>query len=393
MTRIPPIVIVFFLHALSQGGLFSRLPDIQQALGLDEAALGIALLGQPAGAILSFLFAAPLVERVGTRRVVLWTIPVMSVVMVAMALAPSLPLLFCGFAVYGSVFAVSNIAINVEADRVEAARGRRLMNTCHGVWSTGLLIASLTGTFMRGVGVSPAIHFGIIVPIVVVGILLVGLPMVAAPPRVHTAKAGGFRLALPTVMTLLLLGYAAASAFAEGGLRNWSVIFMRDSFTAPAWVDTLTLPCFIAAQSVGRLLGDRAVTRWGPVKLARGLTGIALCGLVLVVLSPNLYVALLGFALLGLGVCISFPLSTSAAAGLGDRPASENVAALTMSQQILLLGAPALLGGIAEMFSIRVTFAVMIPPLLLALYLARYLAPGVTRRSAPRAAPSVPPGS
>ena len=393
MTRLPPIVFVFFLHAVSQGGLFSRLPDIQQALGLDEAGLGLALLGQPAGAIVSFLFAAPLVERIGTRRVLLWTIPLMSAVMVSMALAPSLLLLFFAFMVYGSIFAISNIAINVEADRVEAARGKRLMNTCHGVWSAGLLLASLTGTFMRGVGVSPAMHFGLIVPIVVVGMLVVGLPMVSAPARAHSAKGGGFRLALPTAMTLLLLGYAAASAFAEGGLRNWSVIYMRDSFTAPAWVDTLTLPAFITAQSIGRLLGDRAVTRFGTVPLARGLAVTALLGLVLVVVAPNLYVALAGFALLGLGVCISFPLSTSAAAGLGDRPASENVAALTMSQQILLLGAPALLGGIAEMFSIRVTFAVMIPPLLLAIYLARYLDPNLTRRSAPRAAPSDPPGS
>lgn len=397
MTRLPPIVFVFFFHAVSQGGLFTRLPDIQQALGLNEAALGLALLGQPAGAIASFLFAAPLVERIGTRTVALWTIPTLAAIMVAMALAPSLPLLFIAFVVYGSVFAISNIAINVEADRVEAATGRRVMNTCHGVWSSGLLLASLTGTFMRGVGVSPTVHFGVIVPIVLAGILLVALPMQPAPARVHTAKPAKFRLALPTTMTLLLLGYAAASAFAEGGLRNWSVIFMRDSFTAPAWVDTLTLPCFIAAQSVGRLLGDRAVTRWGPVKLARGLAAIALVGLVLVVLSPNLVVALVGFALLGLGVCISFPLSTSAAAGLGDRPASENVAALTMSQQILLLGAPALLGWIATTFSIRVTFAVMLPPLLLAIYLARYLAPGagetVTRRSAPHGSPSDPPGS
>lgn len=397
MTRLPPIVFVFFFHAVSQGGLFARLPDIQQALGLNEAALGLALLGQPAGAILSFLFAAPLVERIGTRTVALWTIPSLAAIMVAMALAPSLPLLFIAFVVYGSVFAISNIAINVEADRVEAASGRRVMNTCHGVWSSGLLLASLTGTFMRGLGVSPAVHFGLIVPIVLGGILLVALPMQPAPARVHAAKPAKFRLALPTTMTLLLLGYAAASALAEGGLRNWSVIFMRDSFTAPAWVDTLTLPAFIAAQSAGRLLGDRAVTRWGPVRLARGLAAIALVGLVLVVLSPNLVVALAGFALLGLGVCISFPLSTSAAAGLGDRPASENVAALTMSQQILLLGAPALLGWIATTFSIRVTFAVMLPPLLLAIYLARYLAPRsgepVTRRSAPRAEPSAPPGS
>lgn len=371
----PPIVLVFYLHALAQGGVFSRIPDMQRGLGLDAAQLGLALLGQPAGAIVSFLVASHVVERLGTRTVILTTIPLMALILVGIALAPSLFLMWLGFAVFGAVFALSNIAINVEADRVEAALGRRIMNTCHGIWSVGLLTASLIGTVMSGAGVAPAVHFAVILVPVLIGLALFAWPMQSAPARPHAAAAKGFRIALPTTMTLLLLGYAVAAALLEGGLRNWSVIFMRDSFSAPEWVDTLTLPAFMTAQSIGRLLADRAVTRWGPVRLARALGLTALCGLLLVVFSPNLIVALIGFALIGFGVCVAFPLSTSAAARLGDRPASQNVAALTMSQQIVLLGAPALLGWIATVASIRVTFAVMLPPLLLAIYLAKYLAP------------------
>ncbi len=370
-----PIVIVFFLHALAQGGMFSRIPDMQLALGLNEAELGLALLGQPAGAIVTFLFASLVVEKLGTRTVILTTIPLLALVLVGIALAPSLVLMWLGFVVFGAVFALSNISINVEADRVEAATGRRLMNTCHGIWSVGLLTASLIGTAMRGANVSPALHFAIVLVPVLVGLALFAWPMQAAPARPHTSTTKGFRIALPTTMTLLLLGYAVAASLLEGGLRNWSVIFMRDSFVAPDWVDTLTLPAFMTAQSIGRLLGDRGVSRWGPVPLARALTLTALVGLLLVVFSPNLIVALIGFTLIGFGVCVSFPLSTSAAARLGDRPASENVAALTMSQQMLLLFAPALMGWIATVASIRVTFAVLLPPLLLAFYLARYLAP------------------
>lgn len=370
------IVFVFLCHALAQGGMFSRIPDLQRALGLSEAQLGLALLGQPAGAILTFLVASALVERLGTRLVILTSIPALAVALVFVALAPSLVLMWLGLALWGGVFALSNIAINVEADRVEHALGRRLMNTCHGVWSVGLLTSSLIGTAMRGANVPPALHFAIMAGLVIGILAVVALPMRAASPRAHAAgSSNGVRIALPTAATLLLVGYAFGSALLEGGLRNWSVIFMRDSFTAPEWVDTLTLPAFMTAQSIGRLLADRGVTRWGPVRLARGLGITALIGLLLVIFSPNLVVALVGFALIGAGVCVSFPLSTSAAARLGDRPASQNVAALTMSQQILLLGTPAVLGWIATVASIRVTYAVMLPPLLLALYLARYLAP------------------
>jgi len=370
------IVGVFFCHALAQGGMFSRIPDLQKALGLSEAELGLALLGQPAGAILTFLVASVLVERLGTRLVILTSIPVLAVALVLVALAPNLVLMWLGFAIWGGVFALSNIAINVEADRVEHALGRRLMNTCHGVWSVGLLTSSLIGTAMRGAAVPPALHFGIAAVVVISLLAIIALPMQAAPPRAHASSdAPRIRIALPTAATLLLVGYAFGSALLEGGLRNWSVIFMRDSFSAPDWVDTLTLPAFMTAQSVGRLLADRAVARWGPVRLARGLGVTALVGLLLVIFSPNLVVALIGFALIGAGVCVSFPLSTSAAARLGDRPASQNVAALTMSQQILLLGTPALLGWIATVVSIRATYAIMVPPLLLAIYLARYLQP------------------
>lgn len=370
-----PIVIMFFLHALAQGGMFSRIPDMQLALGLDEAELGLALLGQPAGAIVGFLFAGHVVEKLGTRRIMLGTIPLLALLLAGVALAPNLIAMGLGFAVFGAVFAFSNIALNVEADRVEAATGRRLMNTCHGIWSIGLLTASLVGTAMRGANVPPALHFAIVFVPVLVGVVLFAWPMRAAPARPHGAASRGLRIALPTTMTLLLLGYAVGAALLEGGLRNWSVIFMRDSFSAPDWVDTLTLPAFMTAQSIGRLLADRAVVRWGPVALARGLTATSLVGLLLVVLSPNLLVALAGFTLIGFGVCVSFPLSTSAAARLGDRPASQNVAALTMSQQMLLLFTPAIMGWIATVASIRVTFAVLLPPLLLAYYLARYLEP------------------
>jgi MFS family permease len=374
---------VFFLHALSQGGIFSRIPDIQQRLGLSEAELGLALLGQPIGAILTFLVASHVIERLGTRSVILAAIPGMAALIFCVAVAPSAPAMAAFLAAYGALFAISNIAINVEADRIEAAGGQRIMNTCHGIWSVGLLTASLIGTLMRGLAIAPGPHFALIVPVTALGIAVFASPTQSAPPRPHSAAAARFRVALPTGMTLLLVGYVAASSLLEGGLRNWSVIFMRDSFSAPAWVDTLTLPAFLTAQSIGRLLADRAVARWGAVALARSLALTALLGLLLVIFSPTLVVALMGFTLIGAGVCVAFPLSTSAAAQLGDRPSSENVAALTMSQQILLLGTPALLGAIATAWGIRATYAVMVPPILLAAYLARYLAP---RR--PAAAPA-----
>ena len=138
-------------------------------------------------------------------------------------------------------------------------------------------------------------------------------------------------------------------------------------------VDGLALTFFVGATVTGRLLADGLTTKHGPVRFARTLGAISLVGLAVVIVSPSVPVALLGFAVIGIGVCVSFPLSTSAAARLGDRPASENVAALTMTTQVTLLGAPALLGWVADSFGIRAIYIVVIPVAMLAMYLARYL--------------------
>jgi MFS family permease len=369
------IRLTFLLHALATGSLFTRIPDIQAGLGIDAGTLGLSLLGQPVGAITVFLLSSRLIEAVGTRVVLLGAIPSAAALTALMAVAPTPLLLFAVFAIYGMVFALSNVAMNVEADRVEADSGKRLMNSCHGIWSMGQLATVTAGAAIRGAHVPAIWHLAAIVPVIVIGVLLVVLPMREAPARAHTRTGPQRALSLPTIATVLLVGFAIGGALLEGAVRNWSIIFMRDSFVVPEWVDGLSLTFFVGATVAGRLVADRLTTRFGPVPFARTLGVFSLLGLAAVALSPNVYVALAGFALIGIGVCASFPLSTSAAARLGDRPSSENVAALTMTVQVTLLGAPALLGWVADSFGIRSIYFVVIPVVLLAIYLARYLAP------------------
>jgi MFS family permease len=369
------IRLIFLFQALATGSMFARIPDIQAGLGIDEGVLGLSLIGQPVGAILTFLVSSRIIERFGPRAVLLLGIPLAALTIFLMAVAPNPPLLFLVFAFFGVLFALTNVAMNVEADRVEAATGQRLMNSCHGVWSIGQLATVTIGAIVRGLDIPPALHFGIIVPLILIGATLVILPMQPAPARAHTRTGPRRVLSLPTLAILLLVGYAIGASMLEGAVRNWSVIFMRDSFSAPAWVDTLTLPAFIGATVIGRLLADRGVAKFGPVLFARSLGVVSLVGLATVVLAPTLIWALAGFFLIGVGVCVSFPLSTSAAAQLGDRPASENVAAMTMTTQVILLGSPALLGWLAANFGIRASFLVIVPLVLGAIYLAKYLAP------------------
>lgn len=365
---------VFFLHAISSGGLYSHIADIQNALGVDAATLGLAFLGFPIGSMLVFLFGSQVLESTGTRPILILGLTGLPAATALLAAMPSAAALFMVFIAYALFYSLPNMAMNIEADRIEAATPRRVMNSCHGAWSVGYLLATLLGTLATGLHMSPLLHLGLLaVPLAPIA-LWVTLGLDPAAPRPHAARTVR-RLSLPTLPILLLVAFTIGPNLLEGALRNWSVIYMRDSFAAPGWVDTLTLPVFLLAQSIGRLNADGLVTRYGPVRVARGLNVAALAGCLLVTVAPSLYLALAGFLLVGVGVCVSYPLTTSAAARLGDRPSSQNVASLTLAVQLIMLASPAALGWVASTLGIRATFGVILPAIVLSQWLARFLQP------------------
>ena len=369
------IMAVFIVQSLAGVGVYTRIPDFQTSLGLSEGALGLAIMGQPIGAMCMFLVASRLIEKSGTRVALLFGVPLIYLSVLGLSLAPNGVTLFAGFFAFGLTFALTNVAMNVEADRVEAATGQRVMNSCHGLWSLLFVGTALAGATAREFAFTPFVHFAAFAPLVALGWFAAILRLQPSPPRSQGKTGRKPAFAVPSVMTFLLVGYGIAGVLMEGGSRNWSVIFMRDSFDAPAFVETMVLPAFLITMTAGRMLADGWVTRFGPARVAAVLMGIALIGLVLVTLSNSIWTALAGFSLIGFGVCVCFPLTLSAAARLTDRPSSENVAAVSMTSTIVLLGSPAALGFIAEHLGIRATFAALIPFLVLSLFLSRYLAP------------------
>lgn len=368
------IIALFMVHALAIGALHTRVPDIQLLMGLSDAQLGLVLVGQPLGAMGMFLFSSRIIEKVGPRRVILYMLPLVTVsaALVTVLLHPVA--MFMLLAINGVGFSLTNIAINVEADRIEASSGERIMNTCHGAWSIGFLLTSLAGAALRGFDVAPWIQMWALVPIVAVLVWLVVAPMPVTPPRAHTGDSRK-RLAWPTLATMGLVAFGLGAGLTEGAARAWSIIFLRDSFEVAAWVESLALPALLLTMALGRLIADRWIDRFGPVRTARVLTTIAIAGMVLLVASPNAIAALAGFGLVGVGICVLYPLMLSAAARLGDRPASQNVAATTLIFQFVNLGAPVLIGAVAQGMGIRLAFAMLLPLLVLTWAMAGRLAP------------------
>jgi MFS family permease len=367
------LMLIYFVQAVAAGTFLTRIPDIQRALSIDAAGLGLVLLGQTAGGIAFLPLASAVVERLGTRRTMLFGLPILALATALVGISSSPIIAFAALVAYGATFAVTNVAMNVEADRVEAAADVRIMNTCHGMGSAGLLVASGIGVMARGLAVPPALHLAAIVPLVFIATAIWLWPLRGAPPRRSEDSQPRLRGLRLSTMTWLLVSVLLAGFVLEGTARHWSIIYMRDAFEVADWIEALALTAFLVGMAAGRFLGDPLAGRFGPVPLARSALLLALIALLAICLAPLSALALTAFAALGVGTSVVYPLTLSAAARAGGSQASRNVATVSMLGAILVLAAPALLGYVATAFGIRAVFVAIIPVVMLSLATAGVL--------------------
>jgi MFS family permease len=360
----------FAIYSFCMGNIFPRLPDIQHSMGIPEGALGLGLIGTPVGTLISLTFAAPLLERIGYRRALLGLIPLLALFFAVASLAPNPLAFFFLLLPAGLAIGCIELIINLEADRTEHLIGHRIMNRAHGFWSLGFFAAGLAGGFVAQQGVPAPVHLISIVPLAVIGVALILGRFDPAPIRSGGNTDAAPRFAAPTLAVMALVAVTLAAMVMEGAYMDWSAIYMVKIFSSEPFLAGAAVALGAGAQAVTRLFADSFVERYSPTVIARVLLSIVAVGVVLVFYAPSEWIALTGFALLGIGTSAIFPLAMSAAAQLTDRPAALNVAALAQTSFVTFLLAPPILGFVAEHWGIRWSFGIGMPFVVLSFLMA-----------------------
>lgn len=369
------IYICFLLFAISMGALLSRLPDLQDALGINKSELGLTLIGAAIGALISLTFSAPIIARLGARTTAFITVLGTSAFIALVPWVGAAPLVFAVLFCEGLLAGALEINLNVEIDRIEAQLGRGVMNRAHGFWSLGFFLTALVSSAVRQAGVSVQLHLALTLAfVVIVGVIAIA-GMRNAPARSQLQHSDEPRIALPTAGLLPLCVIGIAAFLVEGAGIDWSAIYMRDVFAVEPFIGGLGLTAFTFFMAVTRLFADPLVDSFGARAVAFGLLLLSAAGLAAVWLAPHPYVALVGFACMGAGCSAIYPLAVSAAAQRTDRAAHLNVAALAQMSFVVFFLAPPLLGFIAENAGIRISYLICLPIIIAALCLVGALAP------------------
>ena len=173
------------------------------------------------------------------------------------------------------------------------------------------------------------------------------LPADTGKSLVTTAgvKAKRERVVLSRRILFLGLGIMGLS-LAEGGSNDWLALSVVDDYKLDTTTAGITFAIMTLAMVITRFSGGKLVDRFGRVFALRllGIAGVA--GILIVILSPTIYLAWLGAALWGAGVALGFPLFISAAAD-GEN-SSPRVATVTTFGYIAFLVGPPLLGFLGQ---------------------------------------------
>lgn len=362
----------FYLYSIVLGGIFPRLGELQTKMNAGEGALGLGLLGFALGTQISLMLAGNLIEKLGHRTILLACIPLLGAAEVISTLAPTISVFFGCLMLAGLSIGALEIVINLEADRAELQLGKRLMSRAHAFWSFGFFTAGFLGAIAAQLEISPTLHLAVQVALVSLVAYLFLSDFTPAPARVSTEEAPP-RFVRPSIGILALVAFTLSAMLLEGAGADWSVIYMRDTFSEAAFFNGMAFTIGALAQAITRYFADAVIDRHGPLKVSRILIIILGAGAVLVFASVSPYLSLLGFAMMGIGTSSIFPLAMSAAAQRTDRPAATNVAALAQLSFIVFLIAPPVLGYIAEHVGIRYSFGIALPLVVVSWFSARSL--------------------
>ena len=362
------VFVSFFLYAFSLGTLFPRLGDLQNQMDIDKATLGFALIGLPLGVQITLLFADRIVRRFNFRLILMLGIPLLSISQCFAALSQG-PFMFAGILILGGVsIAVIEVAVNLEADRVEAQSGQRIMNRSHAYWSFGFFGAGIAGAGFSQLGISPFVHFALVTVFGSTLTILLFVKYNAAKPRRQSVVVKNKSFVWPSKGIFLLVFFSLSAMLVEGASIDWSVIFMRDIFNTVPIVSGLALALAAIAQGFIRYFADQFVDKYGPERVSLYSLIAMVLGVGCVVFSFDPMIALLGFLLMGGGSAVIFPRAMSAAAQRTDKTPEENVASLAQFVFVIFLLAPPILGFVGEHAGLRWSFALCFPLLIISFF-------------------------
>ncbi|MDK1347331.1 MFS transporter [Streptomyces sp. 378] len=365
----------FLVQGVAFALLVTRIPAIQDRYGVSDALLPAFLAAVPILAGIGSVTTERLVKRVRPSLLLRWSQPVVLLALLGVGAGERMVELGVALAAFGLAVGVLDASMNMLGVSLQRSYGRSIMLSFHAAYSLG----GIVGASLAWVGA----HWQLALWVSYLPVVLVLLPAVlvgsrwyvddrdAAPAGEEKAGEGQvvvFKWLLPLclVMTVAYIGDSTVS--------NWSAKYLQDVLGSSEQMATVPYNVYMVTTLLGRAIGDLGVRRFGAVAVVRGGALVAAGGFAVVAVAPGAWFGMLGFTLLGLGLCVLVPQTFAAAGRLFPGASDAAVARLNVFNYVgFLIGSP-LVGVLGDLWSYRGAMLVPMVLVLVTLVYARSFA-------------------
>jgi MFS family permease len=337
------------------GAWGAALPAVQRQAEASDGELGVALVLVGFGALVSMRATGVLGDRFGPRLTPI-AVAAFGIAAVLPGVAHSPSQLYVCLLVVGATSGAMDVAINADAVREEVRSGRPLLNLAHAFFSAAVVAASLATGALRWAGAGPGLVFGLAAAVVVLAAIALR-PGPAQTWEIPEADPPKLFERVPT--WLLVIGVLGALAYwIEGAWQDWGAIHLERTLDAPPAVSALGPALFAAAMTAGRLAGNRLLVRWSERRLLVLGALVAAVGTAIAAVTSSVGVALAGIMLAGAGCSVLAPTIIGVAGrAAAPRERATVVGSVTTLMYLGFLVGPALVGGLAELATLRASLA------------------------------------
>lgn len=341
----------FFMAGFGLAVWAPLVPFVRARIEMSDAMFGFLLLCIGIGSLSWMPVSGVLVSRRGIRPVVLGAVAMLALALTGMALADSIWLLALALFCFGGSLGVIDVVLNIQSVLVETALGRRMMSNFHGMFSLGAIVGALAMTAQLSLGLSAQFATLAMMLVVLLANLAVARGFLAA-----RAPGGGLAFVRPRGLVLLAGLLCFAVYLAEGAVLDWSALYLTGEKALDVAYGGLGYAAYTLMVTIARFGGAPVIARLGPARVIAFGGLLAAAGIALTLLTDSWALALLGYGLCGLGCANVSPVLISSLSRQTLMPMHTAVTVATTIGFAGVLAGPALMGLVAQLFSLGAAF-------------------------------------
>lgn len=378
----------FFVMGISSMAWVPRIPEIKEQLGLRDGQFGLVFLAGAFGSVCGSQISGRAIHLIASKNFGRICALVMPLGIFIMGSATNVWELIIGLFITGLAFSALDVAANVQAMAIEKLSKARYMSSFHAMWSIGAFTVTLLGGAVARI-ITPQEHLKILAASSLILYLFTISGLLNGDLDGHRGEGGEVTSAKVPLFSkealpLWALGIGLMASFIpEAGIYDWSGILLKDHMGIGKGVTAVAATCYSLGMIVSRFMGDSWFEKWGHQKTVKyggyiGGYSIAiglLVGIPLGNINKFLALLILSLAFAIAGICMgplfpAFNLAAMSVPGIAPSVGMARVALIAIASNFF---GPALIGGISELTTLPVSFALLALLLLLVGRQSKYI--------------------